>query len=213
VLLTSRRRTRAATLLTALTLIATPVVAAGSAHAGSWSHKDARGDVMSVSMVADGGVAKDPTDKATDITRISVNHGRGKVTVTLKVRDVTGGDTAVLGRLVTPDGDYEAMVIRSGGMRLFTLADGSVDSDPTDTPCRGKKVTFDTKRDRIRLTVPRTCLGSPKWVRVGAALLRGDLMSMEESESLTIDEALRKGSKRAVNSTDQLKVGKKVRFG
>ena len=210
-LLTSRRRTRAATLLTALTLIATPVVAAGSAHAASWSHKDARGDVMRMSIADDGAVVKDPSDKATDITRISVNHGPGKVTVTLKVRDVQGGDTALVGRLVTPEGDYLVTVMRSPDLRMFSIANLAGDEDDYAVPCRGKKVSFDTRRDRIRLTIPRTCLESPAWVRAGAALTRGDLMADEEN--VTMDDALRRGSKRSMNSIGMLKVGKKVRFG
>lgn len=210
-LLTSRRRTRAATLLTALTLVVTPVVAAGSAHAGSWSHKDAKGDVMRMSLSEIGEVEKDPSDKATDITRISVNHGRGKVTVTLKVRDVKGGDTALVGRLVTPDGDYLVTVMRSPDLRMFSIANLAGDEDAFAVRCRGKKVSFDTRRDRIRLTIPRTCLESPAWLRAGAALTRGDLLADEEN--VTMDDALRRGSKRSMNSTGMLKVGKKVRVG
>ncbi len=92
-LLTSRRRTRAATLLTALTLIATPVVASGSAHAASWSHKDARGDVMRMSIADDGTVVKDPTDKATDITRISVTEAQKLYTLAVQMETVAAGGT------------------------------------------------------------------------------------------------------------------------
>jgi hypothetical protein len=211
VLLTSRRRTRAATLLTALTLIATPVVATGSAHAASWSHKDARGDVMRVSLAEVGEVEKDPSDKATDITRISVNHSRGKVTVTLKVRDVQGGDTVLTSRIVTPDGDYLVNLMRSPGMRMFSISNLAVDEDEFSVKCRGKKATFDSRRDRIRVAIPRTCLQSPAWVRAGAVLVRGDLMG--EGDNLTTDDALRRGSKRSVNAINMLKVGKKVRVG
>ncbi|WP_244929994.1 hypothetical protein [Nocardioides sp. W7] len=208
----SRRRVRVATLLTALTLLATPVVAAGSAQAGSWSHRDAKGDVVRGSAAGDGAV-EDPSDQATDITRLKVNHGPGKVTVTLVVRDLKGGDHAVVGRLVTPEGDYSVTYLRSADLKMFTLTDDAAGADTPDVPCRGKRISFDASGDRIRITVPRTCLGSPKWVRVGAGLVRGDLMSMADADTVTMDEALRRGSVKAFNSDAPLKVGKKVRAG
>lgn len=202
----SRRR---AAVLTALALLAAPVATAGTAHAGTWSHQDARGDVMRFSMTDDGEtITRDPSDKTTDITRISVNHSARKVTVTLKVRDLTRGDAMVVGRLVTPKSDFSVLVVRSAEMRMFTLTDQ--DADEVAVRCRGKKISLDAALDRIRLTLPRTCLGSPKWVRAGAALVRGDLMSIESS--FTVDEALRPGNK-AIVGTRPIKVGKKVRAG
>jgi hypothetical protein len=35
--------------------------------------------------------------------------------------------------------------------------------------CRGFTTDWDPDRDRIRVVVPRPCLGDPQWVRVSAA--------------------------------------------
>lgn len=192
---------------TALTLLAT----AGTAHAGSWSHHDARGDVFRSSMSDDAVATADPADRTADITRFSVRHSARKVTLTLSLRDLRGGDSILMSRLVTPTNEYEVSILRSADLRAFGIVDTAAQSE--ELKCRGKRSSYDTRRDRIRITIPRTCLGSPTWVRAGAGYARGDWTSFDETASLTFDEALRRGSKRAAMSDAPLKVGKKVRVG
>ncbi|HTW17134.1 MAG TPA: hypothetical protein VMF51_18535 [Nocardioides sp.] len=198
--------TTVALVTTTLTLLAT----AGTAHAGSWTHRDARGDVFRASM-SDAVATADPADRTSDITRFGVRHSARKVTLTLSLRDLRGGSAMTLGRLVTPTNDYQATVLRSADLRVFSLVDTADETE--ELPCRGKRASYDNRRDRITITIPRTCLGSPTWVRAGAGYARGDLMSLDENSTMTFDEALRRGSKRSVTQTDTLKVGKKVRVG
>ncbi|MEI5671858.1 MULTISPECIES: hypothetical protein [unclassified Nocardioides] len=206
-----RRRTRVALLAAALTLLTAPVATAGSAHAGTWSHEDARGDVVRIGIADDKPTGEvDPDEATTDITKFTVKHAPRKVVITLKIRDLRSGDSALIGRIVTPRTAYDVSVFRTSDMRIFSLSEGR---RATDVPCRGKKQSFDTKRDRVTLTFPRVCLGNPKWVRAGAGFLRGNLLSGDETTTVTLDEALRTGSEEAAASDAPLKVGKKVRVG
>lgn len=199
--------TTIALVTTTLTVLAT----AGTAHAGSWAHRDARGDVFRSSMSDDAVATADPADRTADITRFSVRHSARTVTLTLSLRDLRGGDSMLVSRLVTPKNEYELAILRTADLRMFSLVDAAAEGD--ELTCRGKRASYDTRRDRIRITIPRTCLGSPTWVRAGAGYARGNVFSSDESASLAFDEALRRGSKRAANSEAPLKVGKKVRVG
>lgn len=204
------QRSRVTVLLAAMTLASAPLAVTGQAHAATWTQQDARGDVLAISQSA--GSEKEtvepaPEDTATDITRFTVNHTARKVALVLRVRDLRHGDTMVSARLVTPRGAYDVLAFRSADLRMF----GVSAANGTDVPCRGKKLRLDTVRDLIRITVPRACLGGPRWVRAGAGLVRGNLLS--DDSSITADEALRAGSEEAASSDARLKVGKKVRVG
>ena len=199
--------TTLALVTTTLTVLAT----AGTAHAGSWTHRDARGDVFRAPMSEDAEPTGDATDRTSDITRFNVRHSARKVTLTLSLRDLRGGGSMTVGRIVTPTNDYQATVLRSADLRVFSLVDTAAETE--ELTCRGKRASYDTRRDRITITIPRTCLGSPSWVRAGAGYARGDWMSSDESSTMTFDEALRRGSKRSVSKSDTLKVGKRVQAG
>lgn len=204
-------RHRAATLLAALPLLGASVAMAGTAHADTWSHRDAKGDVLSAPTET-GKPTRAPGDKTTDITRISVNHAARKVVVTVKVRDLRrGGDTMLLGRIVTPKNDYAVMVMQSPDMQMFSLYDEkNLDEGIDATSCRGKRLAYQAARNRIRITIPRSCLGDPRWVRTGALLVRGVL---SDESTVTMDDALRKGISKKTMNQGTVSVGRRVRVG
>ncbi|SDC02217.1 hypothetical protein [Nocardioides lianchengensis] len=209
-----RRRTRVALLAAALTLLAAPVATAGSAHGATWTHRDAQGDVV---RIASGDSDADASvgvvaDDATDITRFTVKHRARKVVVSVHLRDLQRGDNALVGRVVTPHAKYSVLIMRSSDMRMFTLSEVSGREDSA-VSCRGKRQSFDIRRNTITVTIPRTCLGDPTWVRAGAAFIRGSLMAVEDDAAITVDDALRTGNKRSVLRFASPKVGRKVRAG
>jgi hypothetical protein len=55
--------------------------------------------------------------------------------------------------------------------------------------CAGLRHTIDYRTHTVRISVPRTCLGNPTWVRVGA-----DTATWSEArEAYHSDDALRRG--------------------
>lgn len=209
--LTTRRHVRLALATALVGLLTLGFVPA--ADAATWTHRDARGDVFDVSM-GEGMPTRNRTDKATDITRFSVRHSRRQVSMTVNLRELRGGSSTLMGRLLTPKGDFMVMAMRSPDMRMFMLMDAkSLDEEPDAGNCRGKRLRYEAKRHRIRITIPRTCLDSPAWVRAGAAYFRGDMLAAFEDEAtMSYDDALRKGSGRAAMAGNP-KMGPRVRVG
>lgn len=203
---------RAAGLLSALVLLAAPVVTAGSAAAESWTHRDSRGDVLRFVLPDDEeqvSVKRDATNTSTDVTRLRVDHTQAAVIITITVRDLRGGYTLAPLRLVTPDEEYDLQAMRSPLGRILSMTARTSDAE---VACERKRVRFDNVRDRIRVRVPRTCLGRPAWVRGGGGLLRSNLADENASSIVfTADEALRSGRRQAVLGDGPLRVGPPVR--
>lgn len=205
---------RAAVLVSALVVLAAPVVTAGSAAAETWTHHDSRGDVLRFVLPDDeeqASVRRDSTNTSTDVTRLRVDHAQGAVIVTIKVRDLRGGYTLAPVRLVTPDEEYDLQAMRSPLGRMLSL---TAKTSGAEVACERKRVRFDNARDRIRVRVPRACLGRPAWVRGGGGVLRSNLADEDTSSTVfTADEALRSGRRQAVLGDGPLKVGPPIHAG
>lgn len=176
----------------ALALVASPLPAAGD----SWSAGDPRHDVTTWDHTPEPEPCGTFTErtvrtaKASDITRLSVTHGPRSLRVVVRFRDVdgiSGHHTAIYLRANT--GDFEATVMRWERW-------GEVDATLTDMPdydaieealeeqgedecgfsystgglvCPDAHGDLDPRRDRVVMTIKRTCLKDPRWVRVGAS--------------------------------------------
>lgn len=160
------------------------------AYAGTWSAPDRSKDVTS--WVTDPEPAPcgssteraEPADRTTDLTRVAVHHGEEMLRVSVRYRDLEalgGQNTTIYVR--TPEGGREVSVFRSESW-------GEVQADLTRMPdyeqlaesadecgvfsyttagggCPALSADLDSRRDRLSVVVPRRCLGSPRWVRVG----------------------------------------------
>ena len=69
--------------------------------------------------------------------------------------------------------------------------------------CKAKRKTYSASRDLIKMSVPRSCLGNPRWVKVAVVSL-----GIQESGTLA-DDALRTGLK----SSGKLTFGPKLNRG
>ncbi|MEI5671857.1 MULTISPECIES: hypothetical protein [unclassified Nocardioides] len=201
---------RAAVLLSALALLATPVVTAGSAAAETWTHRDARGDVVDVPYDDDlTKITANPDDVAADITRLSVRHGTRRVTVTLGLRDLRTGGTGVGVRLVTPRGDFTLTAFAVDGLRMHFFQETAKSDSDEEVACRGDRVRLQPRHDRVRVSIPRTCLGEPRWVRAGGIFMHGIERAVAEEGPFQVDEALHTGMTREFVEGDAYPVARR----
>jgi hypothetical protein len=131
-------------------------------------------------------------DTNDDITRLTVRHDRTTIEVEVWFRDLHPKLEQSLNlRLKTVAGTWSLSVDRSHGdrprkFRTWTnLSREPGPPDPADVDpdgdgcsswsvvsvvknCNGLQGTVDLDRDVITVSLPRTCLRSPRWVRVGA---------------------------------------------
>lgn len=191
-------RLRLAVPLVALLLLPAPATAA------TWSASDARRDVTTTDFSPEPepcGTYTDrvvPTDRTTDITRLAVAHGPRSVRIVVGYRDLdarSGHSTTIY--LRTSAGDHEVHVDRGeawGRVRTViaempdydAIADAAAQHECgfasyglVGMSCSGLHGDLDPRRDRLVVTMHRSCLGGPRWVRAGASAYSFDAQDSE----------------------------------
>lgn len=178
-------RLRARPLLVTLTLL---VLCAAPAGAETWRATDAAGDVDRSAHVADPppcGTTTDtpvPTDTRRDVTGLVVHHRADTVELRLALREVSLDDTeTTFGFDVrTPHRAYIVDVDRYRARRPLTPSlivkprnlhyneCGNAIFGAGGVSCPGLRVRADVRRDRVAVSLPRACVGDPRWVQVAA---------------------------------------------
>lgn len=135
--------------------------------------RDARRDVTRVTYdVVNGGVVATRPDRGqskADIVRLRTRYGAGALQVTIKFRELPTGPEADgwWGGYVsveTPERRYNALFYPTGTRVRVELMKGSGGS----RDCRRLKGATLVKRSALQITIPATCLDTPRWVRTGA---------------------------------------------
>jgi hypothetical protein len=151
-------------LATVTTSLGVPAVAAGQAPANTVTLTDPTGDVWSIS---EGESAPSPAsdEPSADVVRAVVTHRRHRVSVRMKFSDLRRADTAFYGAtIVTPRQLRAAFVMtgprRWGGRPLL------VNGNFAKVRCPGFQHSVDYASEQVTMTLPRACLGNPRWVRV-----------------------------------------------
>jgi hypothetical protein len=150
----------------AVAAVPTAAVADGS------SHTDAPGDVQSVAVDANGiptdtTLTAEPTATNGDITSVHAANGARKVKVVFHFADLRpAGDGEAFSVLIaTPTRERLAIVAAQpghwGGKAILANVHGK------KVRCTvGHKISYD--RRKVVVKVPRSCLGQPKVIKVGA---------------------------------------------
>ncbi|HJQ05779.1 MAG TPA: hypothetical protein VJ872_10065 [Nocardioides sp.] len=171
---------------TALTLAAAVMLAAAvtrPATAATWAHADAAGDVI-YGTPPDLVPVAAPEDARDDIVRFRVAHLARQVAVRLTLRGLPRPSRFLQVAVTTPAHRY---VVSSQGASAEVLR---VDGGPR-VVCHIPPATLDSAHLRLQLVVPRTCLGRPRWVRVGAQLVNE--RTVDGALRVYRDDALRTG--------------------
>ncbi|WP_408895993.1 hypothetical protein ACJ5H2_13870 [Nocardioides sp. R1-1] len=157
-----------------LGLTATLLVGSGGvAAAQTWTHTDATGDVLDLTLSDHDvvGAAPAPDRAEGDVHTVVVKHTRGKVKVRTAMRALPAARGWVtVGHIVTPHGRYEARAIFlvEGGRSLFLVRKPG--RKESLARCSGLRGVFDRTGGTVSLRVPRSCLGNPRWVRVNVSV-------------------------------------------
>lgn len=161
--MTTRHRLAA---LAAATLTIAATTGLPSAQAETQAHDDAVRDVQKVSM-------DEPSprrrNKSADLTRVAASYGAGKLVLTAQVRELAAAGYDVRWQVKTPTQRWLVVYDRTTAPAELSIeVYGSAES-----PCAGLVGMASDRLDRVRVTVPRACLGTPRWVRVGTGVQRG----------------------------------------
>lgn len=186
---------------TVLTTVAAAVCAtaltaglAPAAYAGKVVRHDARADVT---WFDDGNATFEPAPHAQDpdIVRVTIDHRAGALLIRTKyaalnyrVFRIDSADIRTsAGKLFSGS----TIVSRKGRWQGHTdliAADDASNPDSPEVECRDLRHRFDYDANVSIWTIPRICIGRPKWVRVAVMGMRG------ASTSVYLDDAFRKGS-------------------
>lgn len=162
-------RSRALAALATATLV---LGLASPAHAASTVRDDARNDVVRGHADSDS-VTPAPRANQGDVRRFVVAHRSSDVVVTARFNDLVRGRQFQVSflELVTPTlGRNLEISVEPGGPAQGTVE--FTNRASRTVRCDGLTTRIDWSTNVIRATVPRSCLGNPRWVRAGYGFLR-----------------------------------------
>lgn len=152
------------------------VMAPTTAEANTHRGMDAAQDV--VQFHEDQTTTPVPDRADGDILRTSVRHGKRQVTLAMSYANLTSPSS---------DNEFGMHIFRIltnrqpiRELRLETTATRPYGTLTIETPnghavkCRGQRWTVSYARHFVRVSVPRRCLGRPRWVRVGMATAKAN---------------------------------------
>jgi hypothetical protein len=152
-----------------------------------------------------------PANRTVDIVRTVVDHGDDRMRVSVKFRELGRDPFLFLGaRVQTPRAEFDVAVqYLRRKPRVVGLVNGS---DVIE--CRGVSTSVYRSTRSITLSVPTSCLGDPRWVRVGLGAEGLDLDQEDpEVPGVYSDDANRFGDFADLNDFADLGDGPKVRRG
>ena len=198
----SRERTTIVSIAVA-TLLALALSPA-TAHAEKSQSDDSSGDVIRLSYATGSEeTSPAPDNVETDVLKSVANHSAKRVKIKFKFADLLSGSgrASVGASIKTNKENYDLTLFRLKGFKRGLQLK---DLEGNTIRCAGKKKDVDAVRDFIKISVPRSCLGSPRWIRVGIAAIS------ESGADTFADDALRSGG---IRKSGNLTFGPKLKRG
>ena len=174
------------TLAVALSAALVPV----AAHAGTYSAPDASGDVVMYDFSGDSETpVKVPDRTDGDIVNSRVVHGPNRLTMEVRYRDlVASGGTIVHDFRIGTNNHRVREIGIVAGPGKWQGRHVVVNKRGKRVRCHGVHWSLQYGANLVRVSVPRRCLGNPKWVHVGIGTLE------ETGSSLYLDDANTNGT-------------------
>jgi len=210
----SRRPFLARALVALFLAPAIALTTVGGAQAATRTMHDDGGDTYyAADMDSDAAPVRQASPVA-DIVSVRTAHSRKAVTVTVRAREITPGMNTGGVFLTTAKHQRFTVVGVGGGPFRFAILSRGVAGDH-EVECDGLRMRFDVRHDTVRTTVPRSCLGSPRWVRTGAILMSPTDPGNMDSSAMSVDVAgMNEVSDQLWNDENAaLPLGPKVRVG
>lgn len=148
-------------------------------------HDDARHDVLHFDVRSEASRPA-PRDRATDITRTVVDHRSRRLDVQVQTSRLSRSDYRLMvGEILTSVGERFTLVVDYSTTPIDARVSLQRFSSGREVLCPGATWSVTRRTDRIAASVPRSCLGDPRWVRVGLALSSAprDLRSSRADDS------------------------------
>lgn len=163
------------------------------AAAASSTSSDAIGDAVTSSGTAS------PNNQTADITSLAVMHGTSALKVVVSLRAVDSDNWNLVTAVQTPKSRYQVLLAKLSGTKYAVLS-----RKGTAISCKGMTTTIDGTANTLSVLVPRSCLGRPATVRVGA------VMTAKQGDSAVSDDARIDGR---LTESGKPKLGPKVTAG
>lgn len=156
-----------------------------TAHAERWSHTDPAGDVVHFYFESEEGVPA-PAHERGDVRRVRLAHKDSRLVARFSMRKAMAGDHYFAYAIRTPKGEFELSRFRQAGAKSVVV----LTEEGRETPirCSGMEWAIDRERATVAVSIPRSCIGRPRWVRVGIGVV-----STVEPGAGYADDALRSG--------------------
>lgn len=177
-----------------------------AAHAEKVVTEDAVADVLTFEGESFEDALPAPEQANGDVVRTVVSHGDSRLRVRVQFRALEPRTYQFrIIEIATADTKYEISVERLGGKPV-----ASISRRRGDVECRGLKAQVDMGAALLTVSLPTSCLESPRWVRVGvgAVALDDDDAVQPDGGAVYADDAHRAGEIR-----ERLALGPKVRRG
>jgi hypothetical protein len=142
-----------------------------AAHAERVVHNDARGDLIYQTYnpeTSESGEEPAPSATVGDVVRTAVRHRTSNVFVAVTFADLRRADdlSGHVLRLVTNEGLKRNVFLEVTKENPRGSLSMSKSAGPRVT-CKGLSRDIDYSTEVLKFAIPRSCLGSPSWVRVG----------------------------------------------
>jgi len=132
------------------------------AHAEVLHHRDQRHDVWRFNGKKER-IA--PHAANPDLTRVTIRHAAKRVVVKIAARKMTRRTDLATLKIVTPQGHYWVAAFLNP---TFV----TVMKHNRDVACPRATAHRSLPRNRMTITVPRRCLDTPRWVKIGGGVIK-----------------------------------------
>jgi hypothetical protein len=181
-------------LLVLLVCLGGALTLAPASYADRTVHRDARHDVMRTGGPRDEELVPAPRASEFDVVRTLVTHRRHDVEIKLRFaelqRHAMRMEFATIRTGRQPGDNYALTLVVAPGMIAVQLTNAT---GPARCWDMGYRINF--RRNTISMSVPRSCLGNPRWIRagVGAIGFNGSLFFKKGDNHLYFDDAMNDG--------------------